>query len=971
MNAMTDFSRLPRQDIILRSRDIFTTLLPALFLGRLCAEAIHPEAALPAAIVVFLLGAGVGWWLHRRGISPGLWALLLLPVVIFPYQSPQLMLGCGVLFATAWVVSRIKVQGWAVEAAVFVGALFLFSLTLAPGIQPADAGEFQLVLAEWGVAHPPGYALYSFLGGLFTHLLPLGSLADRANLFSGLAGALTLAVLCRAVRQETGSGWAGLAAAGILGTAASFWTTATQASIRPMTALFMALMIEGALAYRRAIQTDHPTDARWAIIRFGLAAGFGVTHHASLLFAGGVLALAVAVSHRMPLRRQFRLWILAVVAALAGTLPWLYLLARGAAGAPLAPPNLTTWSGFWQHVLASGFAGDMFYYRTGPAILERLQLTGQVISFQWADLILWLGVLALGLMLWRDRWLLLALGGGFGLHTLVAATYRAPQTVEYMIPAYVCLAAGIGWALGRAQEVRSVRRLAPLAAGITALAIVWSGWPVWLSLRAYQWRDHTAVEARALLAAAPPESAILANWHALTPLMVLQQTEGQRPDVDVRYVAPNGDEPILDTWARRIATESTEGPLVTCSYYPEVFRHTGLTFSAIATCWQTSALPDPPPEESSLAQLDDGLAVYVGTLPADAEAGNPVNLWLTWRQPSAAPYGAITTFVHLVDTEDRVLAQNDQPLHASGLEGSGFVTQRYALHLPRTIPPGRYRLLAGAYRSSAEGPVPLTGENNQARTAIGSIQVHAAGLPPVTAHAMHTPAGSSLLLLGFDYDLSVAGRARLYLHWQVGQPITDALQFAIHTADDRTLVEASFAAVEAGFITSAYDLPDFETVNGLWITLATPEGPLWTRGAWNFPLEPGISLPGPAPGDRFIMLGDVVVVDVKILPGSEAGESVDVSVTMRSTTSLTQDMSYQLSLGSTSQSNGTPLGGTIPTLKWGWNSVITDTMSVAWPPDVTDLSTLTLTYYDAFTSEPWPVFDPVLAQDSPRLPLAR
>ena len=42
---------------------------------------------------------------------------------------------------------------------VFIAALLLYILTLAPSVLPADAGEFQLVAATLGVAHPPGYPL--------------------------------------------------------------------------------------------------------------------------------------------------------------------------------------------------------------------------------------------------------------------------------------------------------------------------------------------------------------------------------------------------------------------------------------------------------------------------------------------------------------------------------------------------------------------------------------------------------------------------------------------------------------------------------------------------------------------------------------------------------------------------------------------------------------------------------------------
>ncbi len=957
------------QDSDQPGREVLSVLLPALYLSRIAAEFVIPSAGAIAALAGLLVGGGAVAWLRKRSSSPGWFSLLLLPYVGFPYQSPPLALACGLLFAVAWGAERWHYQGWPIDIGVFSIALIFYGLTLAPGVQPADAGEFQLVLAEWGVAHPPGYPLYTMLGGLFTHLFPLGDLAGRANLFSALTGALTLAVLARAIRLETGSGWAGMLGAGVLGVAASFWATATQASIRPLTALFAALMIEAALAYRRAVRTADEPQVRRAIIRFGLAAGFGVTHHASLFFPGVVLALAILAARPRPSRRQIGLWSAAALAALFGALPWLYLLLRGLAGAPLAPPNLATWEGLRQHVLAAGFAGDMFYYHTPPEIIDRLRLTAQVLAFQWEDLTLALGIAALGLMVWRDRWLALALGGSFALHTFVAATYRAPQTVEYMIPAYVSLAVGIGWAVGETRRWSASRRLHPWLAAGTAIAIVWSGWPTWISLHAYQDRDRASADARALLESAPLASIVLANWHQVTPLMFWQEVEQLRPDVDVRYVAPAGAEPIVDTWTRRVRAESGGQPLIACVYYPETYRYTGLTFSALQTCWQTSGLPAPPTASGPVARLGS-LSLYDAALPAAAAAGERVYVWLDWQLPGAASYGDLTTFVHLVDDAGHVLAQSDQPLIAAGLEGPGMVSQRYTLAISRTVSPGIYRLFAGAYRPSPDGPIPLHDEAGAARRAIGELAIHPADLPPVTSHEWHAPLDDRIVLVGYDYDLSVVGRARLYLHWRIATPVDPDLRLAINGPGPRPLAESWLPLSQPGYVTTAHDLPDTETVGGLWLTASVGDDMLWMRGAWGLPLMPGIALPGPAGGDRYIMVGDVVVTGYAVRGASVPGEETQVSLTLRCTTALTQDMSVQLALGSIARSDSTPVGGTIPTLKWGWGATITDEITVPWPADQPlPPGPLTLTFYDAFTGDIWPVFDPVLSQDGPGLRL--
>lgn len=80
------------------------------------------------------------------------------------------------------------------------GFALLYAATTAPGLLPADSGEFQLIVARWGLAHPPGYPLYTLIGGLWSHLFPWGDILWRINLLSALLAALTLTLIFDTVR---------------------------------------------------------------------------------------------------------------------------------------------------------------------------------------------------------------------------------------------------------------------------------------------------------------------------------------------------------------------------------------------------------------------------------------------------------------------------------------------------------------------------------------------------------------------------------------------------------------------------------------------------------------------------------------------------------------------------------------------------------------------------------------------------
>jgi len=73
-------------------------------------------------------------------------------------------------------------------------ALFVYILTLTPSLSylSPDGNELATIPYLLGLAHSPGYPVYTWLGKLFT-LLPFGDMAHRVNLMSAVMGALSTA----------------------------------------------------------------------------------------------------------------------------------------------------------------------------------------------------------------------------------------------------------------------------------------------------------------------------------------------------------------------------------------------------------------------------------------------------------------------------------------------------------------------------------------------------------------------------------------------------------------------------------------------------------------------------------------------------------------------------------------------------------------------------------------------------------
>ena len=80
-------------------------------------------------------------------------------------------------------------------------AVFVFFITLTvflpfvcPTVYVGDSGELITACYGLGIAHPPGYPLFTLLGKLFT-FLPLASIAFRVNIMAVFFGSLACTVL--------------------------------------------------------------------------------------------------------------------------------------------------------------------------------------------------------------------------------------------------------------------------------------------------------------------------------------------------------------------------------------------------------------------------------------------------------------------------------------------------------------------------------------------------------------------------------------------------------------------------------------------------------------------------------------------------------------------------------------------------------------------------------------------------------
>ena len=97
----------------------------------------------------------------------------------------------------------------------------VYAFTAAPNVTLLDSGEFLVAAQHFGVPHPTGYPLWTFLSWLF-QLLPLGSGAWEVALFSGICAALSVG-LCALMASGIGRWMFGPSRAAIVRINALLW----------------------------------------------------------------------------------------------------------------------------------------------------------------------------------------------------------------------------------------------------------------------------------------------------------------------------------------------------------------------------------------------------------------------------------------------------------------------------------------------------------------------------------------------------------------------------------------------------------------------------------------------------------------------------------------------------------------------------------------------------------------------------
>ncbi len=532
--------------------------------------------------------------------------------------SPASALAAGPAADQCPPVSWRRPDAAAVVAAV-LGPLAVYAATLPRTVVLEDDGLFLMAGVHLGVAHPPGYPIYTFIVHLFTRL-PFGDPAVLGHLSSAVLGALACGAVYGCARLLRASPVPALTAAWLFGVSEQFWSQAIIAEVYTLNALLFFV------AYALVLLGARDPGRQWPLSCAAVAWGAGLANHWPLLvLATPGLALALLPVWRNVLHRLPRLLGLSLASA-ALPYAWMVWLSHQAPPISFYGP-IETWSDFWFFVSREGYSGvdvspsagwrDRWSFVGWFArdLVRQSTLPGFLLALIGLGTLLRPGGLAAvaaagsGVLALLGNSLLLILLLGFDFDEFQVAVFRPYPLICYGVSA-LWVAAGLQWLLGRLHATLGARwperlagapraswavpgsaALVGLAAAAMVAASAFASWPA----NDRSGSDFVERYADVMFDALPENAVLLVNADSTTPIGYYRLVEKRRPDVTLYHLqglvyANRLYDPFMSPADRPRALDqfvgSTHSPVFVlrdADFYPgeRAVRHYGLALEMV------------------------------------------------------------------------------------------------------------------------------------------------------------------------------------------------------------------------------------------------------------------------------------------------------------------------------------------------------------------------------------------------------
>ncbi|MDI6751352.1 MAG: DUF2723 domain-containing protein [bacterium] len=166
----------------------------------------------------------------------------------------------------------------------------IYLLTLTPTVGLHDSGDMITSSYVLGIAHPPGYPLYTLFGKGWMTVIPIGNIAYRMNMQSALFASLAVMMVYLIILKLSISNYQlaitriipGVVAALIFAFSTTFWEQAVIAEKYTLNAFFFSLLIFILLKWQETYNLQLTTYNYLYLFAFIL--GLSFTHHFQTIY---------------------------------------------------------------------------------------------------------------------------------------------------------------------------------------------------------------------------------------------------------------------------------------------------------------------------------------------------------------------------------------------------------------------------------------------------------------------------------------------------------------------------------------------------------------------------------------------------------------------------------------------------------------------------------------------------------------
>ncbi len=320
---------------------------------------------------------------------------------------------------------------WAGHVLISATLLIVYLLTLLPGVgYTGDTAALQFVGKILGTAHETGYPTHILLNHLFASLIPFGSLAYKANLFSALASIVACSFLFRILCQLDIRWWVSCLTAITFGLTPTLWSQSVVAEVYSLNILFVSLVVYFFIKWHQAHD-----DRNFYAACAAYACSFG-NHLTMITFLPAILYIVWRNRDRFPVDLRRILWVALII--LLGVLPYLYFFWRTSSPeTPYLGVRATDASSLWFYLTGGHFRTRLFSFSLETLAVERIPFYAGLLFREYHVL---LALALVGLFTFRDRAVSSFLLLGYLGNTLFALNYGIPDVYIYFIPGYFVLA---------------------------------------------------------------------------------------------------------------------------------------------------------------------------------------------------------------------------------------------------------------------------------------------------------------------------------------------------------------------------------------------------------------------------------------------------------------------------------------------------------------------------------------------------